>query len=116
MSEDRDDVIDRVLREDAALLQRLSCPTPAGLEPERDGRPACPFYREAHLADISLAEHVRLCSLWHQDGAEALRCSPTPGAGLEPCPRCGGPQRWETSHSRCEACHWITPCCEGSPL
>lgn len=46
----------------------------------------------------------------------ALQTCPNPDAGLEPCPRCGGRQRWETSHSRCEACHWITPCCEGAAL
>lgn len=32
------------------------------------------------------------------------------------CDSCGGQMRWETSHSRCDRCGYIRPCCEGVPL
>jgi hypothetical protein len=31
------------------------------------------------------------------------------------CDNCGAPMRWETSHSRCDRCGYIRPCCEGAP-
>lgn len=46
----------------------------------RDGRPACPYYREQHFSGrFTLTDHLALCPLWHQDGAEALR-KPAPVA------------------------------------
>ncbi len=32
------------------------------------------------------------------------------------CDNCGAAMRWETSHSRCDRCGYIRPCCEGVPL
>lgn len=32
------------------------------------------------------------------------------------CDNCGAEMRWETSHSRCDRCGYIRPCCEGVPL
>lgn len=32
------------------------------------------------------------------------------------CDFCGATMRWETSHSRCDRCGHIRPCCEGAPL
>jgi hypothetical protein len=32
------------------------------------------------------------------------------------CDSCGAQMRWETSHSRCDRCGYIRPCCEGVPL
>lgn len=32
------------------------------------------------------------------------------------CDNCGQTMRWETSHSRCDRCGYIRPCCEGAPL
>ncbi len=32
------------------------------------------------------------------------------------CDFCGATMRWETSHSRCDRCGHIRPCCEGVPL
>ena len=31
------------------------------------------------------------------------------------CDNCGARMRWETSHSRCDRCGHIRPCCEGAP-
>jgi hypothetical protein len=30
------------------------------------------------------------------------------------CDNCGATMRWETSHSRCDRCGYIRPCCEGA--
>ena len=35
--------------------------------------------------------------------------------GME-CDNCGSTMRWETSHSRCDRCGYIRPCCEGAPV
>ena len=35
--------------------------------------------------------------------------------GME-CDNCGNTMRWETSHSRCDRCGHIRPCCEGAPV
>jgi len=35
--------------------------------------------------------------------------------GME-CDNCGTTMRWETSHSRCDRCGYIRPCCEGAPV
>lgn len=35
--------------------------------------------------------------------------------GME-CDNCGATMRWETSHSRCDRCGHIRPCCEGAPV
>ena len=32
------------------------------------------------------------------------------------CDNCGSRMRWETSHSRCDRCGYIRPCCEGAPV
>ena len=32
------------------------------------------------------------------------------------CDNCGAQMRWETSHSRCDRCGYIRPCCEGAPV
>lgn len=32
------------------------------------------------------------------------------------CDNCGARMRWETSHSRCDRCGYIRPCCEGAPV
>ena len=32
------------------------------------------------------------------------------------CDGCGATMRWETSHSRCDRCGYIRPCCEGAPV
>ncbi len=32
------------------------------------------------------------------------------------CDNCGATMRWETSHSRCDRCGYIRPCCEGAPV
>ena len=32
------------------------------------------------------------------------------------CDNCGARMRWETSHSRCDRCGHIRPCCEGAPV
>jgi len=32
------------------------------------------------------------------------------------CDACGALMRWETSHSRCDRCGYIRPCCEGAPV
>ena len=32
------------------------------------------------------------------------------------CDNCGATMRWETSHSRCDCCGYIRPCCEGAPV
>lgn len=32
------------------------------------------------------------------------------------CDNCGAVMRWETSHSRCDRCGYIRPCCEGAPV
>jgi hypothetical protein len=32
------------------------------------------------------------------------------------CDGCGSRMRWETSHSRCDRCGYIRPCCEGAPV
>jgi hypothetical protein len=32
------------------------------------------------------------------------------------CDSCGSQMRWETSHSRCDRCGYIRPCCEGAPV
>ena len=32
------------------------------------------------------------------------------------CDSCGAQMRWETSHSRCDRCGYIRPCCEGAPV
>jgi hypothetical protein len=32
------------------------------------------------------------------------------------CDNCGNRMRWETSHSRCDRCGHIRPCCEGAPV
>ena len=44
-----------------------------------------------------------------------------PVAGFEAmgdmdCDNCGATMRWETSHSRCDRCGHIRPCCEGAPV
>ena len=32
------------------------------------------------------------------------------------CDNCGNRMRWETSHSRCDRCGYLRPCCEGAPV
>ena len=43
--------------------------------------------------------------LRHHRGMDAMECD-----------GCGATMRWETSHSRCDRCGYIRPCCEGAPV